>query len=447
MRSKLRVLVSATALATMLLASISTFVRQATAQEEDASWTILRRANDLVWDGVTERLYASIPSSEGVPHGNHILAIDPRTGRIEAAVFAGSEPSLLVISDDGSMIYIALDGTNRVVPFNPRSHVAGEPIRIGGSDARVEDMAVVPGNANAFVIAKNPGPGGSRNQGLFVFVDGVQLPVTAPGPINAITFSDSASVLYGHNSGISPHTTFLTLSVDLSEAGGVNVERGTGDVFRFYQDNIIFDGARVYSNRGQVIDPMNHEPVGEFELPFGTPKFAPDSSVDRTFYLLEDEVRTYDQRTFLLAGTFVLPERLPNGEEFPDGRRAIVRWGRRGLSFLTDQTIHIIETDIVRLRDPVGDDIFSRGDFNADGVLDLSDVVSILNFLFRGGVDVPCVNAGDVDDDGDVIITDAIYLLSHLFLGGSAIVTPAAPDCGEDPTASGATCESGGPCA
>jgi hypothetical protein len=76
---------------------------------------------------------------------------------------------------------------------------------------------------------------------------------------------------------------------------------------------------------------------------------------------------------------------------------------------------------------------FVRGDANIDERIDISDPISILNFLF-GGRDRPhdCKNAMDADDDGDVSITDAIRVLVHLFQGAEPLPEPY-PSCGLDP--------------
>ena len=75
---------------------------------------------------------------------------------------------------------------------------------------------------------------------------------------------------------------------------------------------------------------------------------------------------------------------------------------------------------------------FQRGDTNANGGLDLGDVVQTLNIVF-GGSPALCMDAADCNDDGGVDITDAISLVNYLFVGGEG---PAAPttECGADLT-------------
>ena len=75
---------------------------------------------------------------------------------------------------------------------------------------------------------------------------------------------------------------------------------------------------------------------------------------------------------------------------------------------------------------------FVRGDGNADGRVDFSDVIPILGYLFGdGGTD--CPDALDTNDDGTLNITDAIRLVRFLFFGEFAPSAPF-PDSGMDGT-------------
>ena len=68
--------------------------------------------NDLVYNQATQKLYASVPSSEGST-GNSIAEIDPVTGSITNQIFVGSEPTQLAQADDGQTLYVGLDGAPR----------------------------------------------------------------------------------------------------------------------------------------------------------------------------------------------------------------------------------------------------------------------------------------------------------------------------------------------
>ncbi|MGQ9588842.1 MAG: PKD domain-containing protein [Planctomycetota bacterium] len=82
--------------------------------------------------------------------------------------------------------------------------------------------------------------------------------------------------------------------------------------------------------------------------------------------------------------------------------------------------------------------IFHRGDANADGGINITDGIYILNYLFLGGPGPPCLEAANPNDDDAVNITDGIYVLNFLFLGGPAPADPGPADrpCGPDPAGS-----------
>lgn len=82
--------------------------------------------------------------------------------------------------------------------------------------------------------------------------------------------------------------------------------------------------------------------------------------------------------------------------------------------------------------------IFSRGDANRDGRMDLSDAVTVLMQLFRSAP-VRCADASDANDDGAVDIADPIRVLGRLFGGGEPLPPPY-PGRGIDPTADDLGC-------
>jgi hypothetical protein len=61
---------------------------------------------------------------------------------------------------------------------------------------------------------------------------------------------------------------------------------------------------------------------------------------------------------------------------------------------------------------------FMRGDPNADRVVGLSDVVYLINYLFRSGPAPNPPESGDVNCDDNVGIVDVVYLINYLFNSG-----------------------------
>jgi len=56
-----------------------------------------------------------------------------------------------------------------------------------------------------------------------------------------------------------------------------------------------------------------------------------------------------------------------------------------------------------------------RGDANADFGISISDVVYLINYLFKSGSAPDPVESGDVNCDSEVSISDAVYLINYLF--------------------------------
>jgi hypothetical protein len=73
---------------------------------------------------------------------------------------------------------------------------------------------------------------------------------------------------------------------------------------------------------------------------------------------------------------------------------------------------------------------FRRGNCNGDRQVDVSDAFAVLVYLFRGGVQPPCIDGCDVNGNSTVAIDDAILLLNYLFKPGSAAIpAPGPADC------------------
>ncbi len=73
------------------------------------------------------------------------------------------------------------------------------------------------------------------------------------------------------------------------------------------------------------------------------------------------------------------------------------------------------------------------GDINADCVTTMADIVYLINFLFRNGPwpKIRC-NPGDIDYDGYVNVPDVIYFINYLFKSGPAPISMKSSDVNAD---------------
>jgi hypothetical protein len=60
------------------------------------------------------------------------------------------------------------------------------------------------------------------------------------------------------------------------------------------------------------------------------------------------------------------------------------------------------------------------GDANGDGIVNISDAVSLIAYIFSGGPAPNPLLAGDANCSGSVNISDAVYLIAYIFSGGIA---------------------------
>lgn len=88
---------------------------------------------------------------------------------------------------------------------------------------------------------------------------------------------------------------------------------------------------------------------------------------------------------------------------------------------------------------------FVRGDCNASGTVNLTDVIGLLFFLFPplGGPPptVACADACDANDSGTLNLTDPVVILNYLF-GMPSIPLPPPQQCANDPSGDLLACDS-----
>ena len=62
--------------------------------------------------------------------------------------------------------------------------------------------------------------------------------------------------------------------------------------------------------------------------------------------------------------------------------------------------------------------VYLCGDANIDGLVNVSDAVYIINYVFSGGPAPRPYNSGDPNCDGNANVSDAVYLINYVFAGG-----------------------------
>lgn len=68
--------------------------------------------------------------------------------------------------------------------------------------------------------------------------------------------------------------------------------------------------------------------------------------------------------------------------------------------------------------------VYICGDVDADGLVNISDAVALINYIFHGGPPPDPESAGDANNDAAVNIADAIYIINYVFKGGPPPTCP-----------------------
>jgi hypothetical protein len=154
---------------------------------------------------------------------------------------------------------------------------------------------------------------------------------------------------------------------------------------------------------------------------------ATNAAAYRVFIWRDGEARPTEPTISSVSLTQYVASSLDSGQTY---RWQIVALNGQGETEQPEENVRTFRTGGLQ---------FVRGDVNADGEMDLSDPIFILQALFLGSGGLSCENAADLNNDDTVSLSDAVYSLQYLFRGG---VIPDAPhgSCGDDPTPGNLRC-------
>jgi len=295
-------------------------------------------AYDLVYDSFSQRIYASVSSTD-LNHSNSIAIINPVTGTVENSIFAGSDPRKLAISSDGQYIYIGLQGAGKVCRFNVSSKTVDQDFSLGTGSygtTYAEDIAVQPGNPNVIAVSRYRKGVSPRHDGVAIYDHGIKRPQQTPDHTgaNRIEFSDSPEVIYGYNN----ETTEFGVRTLIVNEYGVSTANTKGSLISGFGVDIEYDDGYLYSTNGRIVDTQTMQLAGQFGA---SGKIEPDSTVRRTFFVNGSTIYAYNQKSFAKEGQYTV-----SGAS--GSPRNLIRWGRNGLAYSTSgKEVVLLQTDLV----------------------------------------------------------------------------------------------------
>ena len=319
--------------------------------------------NDIVYNAKDGFIYASIPGYAGENLGNSIAAIDPTTGVVQKTIFVGSEPNRLALSDDGTQLFVGLDGAGAVRQVDLTAGTASEQFSLGGGQGvynppfTAVSLAVLPGQPNAVAVY-------GTNGVVTVFDSGVARPNSSSGlstyfdsNIGALAFGSSASTLYVSSNAIGGYLYKLTVdSTGITASNQLTTGATTGNTMQY-------DNGRLYIPSGVVLDANTGAQLGQFSTTntsSTTPVAAAgpivsDSTLSRAWIVPsssfnnENQLLSFDETTFNPVDSIPLTGVGSISSTTPFNPPAdLIRWGQDGLAFHTANQLYVIQGPIVK---------------------------------------------------------------------------------------------------
>jgi DNA-binding beta-propeller fold protein YncE len=294
-------------------------------------------ANDIAYDPIHQRIYASVPSSAGAS-GNSLKMIDPNAAQVTASVAVGSEPRKIAVSSDGQYAYVGLDGAAAVRRVKLDDFTAGLQFPLGSDSFLglfyVDDMEAVPGQPGAVAVSRRNQGFSPRHEGVAIYDNGVQRPNETPGHTGSdvIEFDASGKALYGYNNETTDFG-FRTMSVD---ASGVQITNTASGLISGFGADIDYGGGKIVSTTGRVIDAVSHTLLGTLG---GSGPVAVEADGTRAYFVNGSNINIYDLSTYLPLGSINVPGL--------SGGASLIRWGNDGLAIRSASTVYLINSSAV----------------------------------------------------------------------------------------------------
>jgi uncharacterized protein (TIGR03437 family) len=266
------------------------------------------------------RLVLTSPSTSG-NLGNSVLTMDPQTGSIGSNTFAGSEPTVLAVSSDGTFAYTYLAGSGTLARINlstrKRDLIFSGDFTGQGEPVPVWDLCV--GADGGLAVSY---PGGA----LAIFDQGIPRPQVDRNGDNLAEFSAnyqlacdaSGTKLYGYDQWVS---TFGIKRWSVNKQGVTPLSLAPGLTTSFYTQIRLANGL-LYSSNGEVIDPERSRDIGQYQYPnlnqspggdyHSNTAIYPDVDSGRVYFLFNNQVLVFDMYSYALLGSMDLPT--VNGE-------------------------------------------------------------------------------------------------------------------------------------
>jgi hypothetical protein len=315
-------------------------------------------SNDMVFNPVNGKAYLSIPST--AVNGNSIVSFDPATGALGTPIFVGSEPDAMAVSDDGTTLWVALDGTTAIRKVDLVAGVAGAEYSIAAlgyysynTSVAATALLVLPGTTNSIAV--------TNGNTLGIFDSGVLRGSTVNVPsVYGLQVDATRSELYvGGYSNVQTYN-YNSSGLTLRSAGNYNSSSITSQSFNEMQ----LSGGKIFTDFGHVYDSESGGLLGSLMNGTSTvsgPTFF-DSPLSQIYVLTNasayyfsgySQVNLYNPSDYSNTGksfAWNIPYSVTNssGNTVYFSPHRLTRWGANGLLLHTKGALFTAQSNVVK---------------------------------------------------------------------------------------------------
>ncbi len=312
------------------------------------------QSNDILFNPFDNKIYAATASTAGV-YGNSICIIDPITATIDQAIFVGSEPNQIRLSDNGEVIFVALDGAAAVRKFNVSTRTAEQQFSLGNDTWSgpfyVEDLEIIKGSDSSIAVSRRNMGMSPKHEGVGIYDLGTVRPNTTQDHTGSnVIEMISENLMVGYNN----ETTEFGLRTIQIDSNGVQQINVYQNMISGFGVDIYYSNGRIYSTNGKVVDISSGIPSVLATFFEASGPVVEDLSEKVVCYAYQnfwdDEVliKRYSSANFVIVDTIVVSEVFTSGKVL-----SLITWGENGkYAFNTSEgRVIIIDRDITGVKD------------------------------------------------------------------------------------------------
>ncbi len=308
--------------------------------------------NHMVYEPHSGLLYASV-SQNSSQYPDSVVAIDPAASKVVKNIVIGGTPNQIAVSDDGTLLYVGLDGSKEVAQLSLPSGTVNFTSGLGndrtwGNPMIANSLIVMPGKPHTWVVSKCGTGYAPCGEAIAVFNDSTELPnsyIKSQLAPDSMTFVGSDSQkLFASSLNFSPPIFYqfaindsgISLTSELVDYSNASIGGG----------KLASDGTYIYVSNGQIIDPVTQKLKATIGIPAGyTVKtaMALDPGNERIYFSGLDnygwlQLVAFDRNTqqkVAALSTVAAPELAD-----------ILRWGNNGIAMQQTSSVLFLPTSL-----------------------------------------------------------------------------------------------------